>query len=93
MPQFQSQPCDGARLIEKAKGGIVVPPEDALRLAEAVRRLVQDPAYSSELGKNARQFVEQECGWDKLIPPWVDALIQRGAAMPRSTAPLRRAGR
>lgn len=88
-PVIYSGAGEGARVIERAKAGIVVPPENAVRLAEAVRRLIEDPAYASQLGRNARQFAERECGWDKLIPPWVDALMERCAAKPKSTAATR----
>jgi glycosyltransferase involved in cell wall biosynthesis len=50
---------DGAirTVIESAAGGLCVPPGDATRLAEAVRRLQAEPELAKRLGQNARRYV------------------------------------
>jgi len=43
---------------EEASGGIVVPRNDPDKLARALGRVLDDPAWSTELGKRARHRVE-----------------------------------
>lgn len=44
-------------VIEAAHGGVFVPPGDADRLADAMSRLADDPAFAAELGARAREYV------------------------------------
>jgi glycosyltransferase involved in cell wall biosynthesis len=44
-------------LLERANGGIYVPPEDAGALARAVRTLAGNPALCRTLGQNASRYV------------------------------------
>jgi 3-deoxy-D-manno-octulosonic-acid transferase len=60
---------------------LVATPFDGL--AEALRRLVDDPAYRAELGRRARACVEAHAG---AVDACVTAL--RGAWLPRPTGPL-----
>lgn len=46
-------------VIESADGGICVPPGDAQALADAIRRLFDDPTLKKRLGTNARSYVQQ----------------------------------
>ena len=46
--------------LQKADAGVAFPPEDGHALAEAVRRLKDDPASLARLGDNGRRFVERE---------------------------------
>ena len=48
-------------------GGVSVPPKDSAALSKAMNRLLSDPSYTEELGKNA---VEQArtYNWDGLLP-------------------------
>ena len=46
-----------AEVVEDGKSGLVVPPGDADRLAEAISRVLQDPAFAKELGTAARERV------------------------------------
>ncbi|MDE2228398.1 MAG: glycosyltransferase [Alphaproteobacteria bacterium] len=49
------------RMMEESSAFLCAPPNDARALAEAVLRLVDDPARCAELGANGRRFVEQHC--------------------------------
>lgn len=50
--------CGEARtLLEQANGGICVPPEDALAMAEAVAKLAQNREMASSLGRNGASYV------------------------------------
>jgi len=48
---------EGARVVNNAKGGIVVPPGDVQGMADGIRRLKADPALRKELGENGRRHV------------------------------------
>lgn len=48
---------EAAELIESARCGLVVTPEDPEALREAVEKLAEDPSLARELGDNGRQYV------------------------------------
>ena len=48
---------EAADLIETARCGIVVEPEDPQALSEAVTRLAADPTGAEQLGRNGREYV------------------------------------
>jgi colanic acid biosynthesis glycosyl transferase WcaI len=64
---------EGARLVEQARAGIVVPPEDSVALARALSDLLGDAALIRELGENGRRFVEENYEWSKLVGAWVSS--------------------
>ncbi len=47
-------------LVENKKNGIRVPSQDSVALAEALHRLLAEPAFACELGKNARATIQQK---------------------------------
>ncbi|VXC52263.1 Glycosyltransferase involved in cell wall bisynthesis [Nocardioides sp. AX2bis] len=51
--------CGLAPAIERAEAGLVID-GDVVEIAEAVRRLVEDPALARRLGENARDLVRRE---------------------------------
>jgi glycosyltransferase involved in cell wall biosynthesis len=55
-PVILSARGESARLLTRAGGGIVVPPEDPQALASAVRRLAQDPRAAREMSERGRAF-------------------------------------
>ncbi len=50
---------EAAELLQEAKAGIVVPPEDPAALAEAILELQSDPERCREYGRNGRLTVEK----------------------------------
>jgi glycosyltransferase involved in cell wall biosynthesis len=46
--------------------GLLIPPQDANSLAGALERLLADPAWAQELGKNARRYVEANYSLERL---------------------------
>lgn len=74
VPVLYSGSGEGANLIKQAQAGIVVPPENALALTEAVLRLADDSALVKELGKNGRTYVEEHYSWASLIRQWLGQL-------------------
>lgn len=51
---------EARELLERAGGGIAIPPEDAAALAEAVVRLARDPDLSQRYGRSGRAFARAE---------------------------------
>jgi len=40
--------------------GLLIPPKDEVALAEAIRRLLDNPDFAAQLGKNGREIVQNE---------------------------------
>ncbi|MFH1985702.1 MAG: glycosyltransferase family 4 protein [Pseudomonadota bacterium] len=53
--------------ITNFKEGLLVPPENPLSIAQAVKRLVDDPKYAQTIGKNARSKVVRDFSVKKMI--------------------------
>ncbi len=45
--------------------GILVPPNDLLKLADALQDLLEDPDKAAEYGKNGRRFVKEGFSWQR----------------------------
>jgi glycosyltransferase involved in cell wall biosynthesis len=58
-PVIASAVGDAARLIERAEAGFSCPPDDPLALADALSRLVSDPARAREMGANGQRYVRE----------------------------------
>jgi hypothetical protein len=65
---------ESAELLQAAGAGIVIQPEGAEALADALRRLAADPQGARELGRNGRRFVEAELDRDKLAAQMLEEL-------------------
>lgn len=78
VPVIYSGAGEGAQLIEEAKAGIVVTPENSDLLAEAIICLSKNPDLTKELGVNGRKFVEEKLCWTSLITNWLKQLEEKG---------------
>ena len=71
-------------LIEDGHTGLLVPPGDARAVAEALERLLRDPALAARLGAAARRRAEQRFSVvrqvDRLVALWTD-LLGNGKAL------------
>jgi colanic acid biosynthesis glycosyl transferase WcaI len=66
---------EGARIVERSGGGVVVPPGDAREIAAAVRRLeAMDPAERAEMGRRGRAFVAAEYARERLADRYLEIL-------------------
>ena len=55
-PVILSAQGEAARLLERSRGGVVVPPEDPRALVEAARRLATHPEEAAVMGQRGRAF-------------------------------------
>lgn len=64
-------------------GGLLVPPEDAQALADALLRLGRDPALRARLGTAGRAFVEEQFDWEVTLEG-MNAIFERALAVAES---------
>lgn len=69
---------EAADLVEASGGGIVVPPEDAGALRDAVEKLAADPQLAHALGDSGRKFVVAHFDRAAIAERFID-LLQQGA--------------
>ena len=60
MPCIASDVGGIVDLIEDEKDGIRIPPQNPTALATALHRVLTEPDFASELGKNARATIQQK---------------------------------
>ncbi len=76
---------EAAEMLRAEGCGIVVEPESAEKLAQAIRDLADRPAQREEMGRKGRQLAERDFSWKFLVGDWLRqvARIHSGAASPR----------
>lgn len=65
--------------------GMLVPPEDTMALAEALRRLIEDPKLRLQYGCAGRARIEQHFRIEHTVAPLIE-LLQKIAGVSRSNA-------
>jgi glycosyltransferase involved in cell wall biosynthesis len=61
-----------AEIVEDAVTGIVVPPEDPKRLAQALRALLEDESLRSSLGERAHALAQERFGEPLMVDRMID---------------------
>jgi glycosyltransferase involved in cell wall biosynthesis len=56
-------------LIEDGEDGLLVPPDDPMAMAGAIRRILIEPGLAGKLSQNARQKAEK-FDWSNILPMW-----------------------
>lgn len=68
-------------VVEHEKTGLLVPPNDDLRLAEAIERFICQPSLRRECARRAREHAAKHFGWDRISDQYeelyCDLLIQK----------------
>lgn len=62
--------CEATRIMEERDIGVVVPPEDAVALAEALVRLADDRNERDRIGRRGQEFVVAERNRDQILHEW-----------------------
>jgi phosphatidylinositol alpha-1,6-mannosyltransferase len=53
--------------VREGETGFLVPPEEPAAFAQAICRLLADPALAQRLGRNGRRAVETHFNWDRVV--------------------------
>jgi L-malate glycosyltransferase len=62
-------------LIQDGENGLLVPNDDSIAMALAVRRLIDEPGLVERLSRNARGFGESH-DWSIVLPQWENAFYE-----------------
>lgn len=77
-PVLYSGAGEGARLVSEAGAGLVVPPEDAQALAEAILQIVSDPVAAQSMGDRGRAYAMSHFSWSTLVMDWLNQVESSG---------------
>lgn len=55
-----------AEILRHGQTALLVPPEDPAALAEALIRLLRDPLWAAQLGRNAQEEVRARFSWERI---------------------------
>jgi colanic acid biosynthesis glycosyl transferase WcaI len=66
---------EGPELVGAAEAGLVIEPENAAALAEAVLTLTHEPLLAKRLGNNGRKYMEGHLDWNRLVKDWLGQLL------------------
>ncbi|WP_135805411.1 glycosyltransferase family 4 protein [Halorussus marinus] len=70
-PVVSTSAGDFPELVERSGAGVVVPPEDPERLAEALVSVLTDPEASDRMARNSRRMAE-ELSWESIARRHLD---------------------
>lgn len=82
---------EAARVVARAKAGIVVPPDGAEHIIEAAMRLMADPALCAQFGKNARRYAEETFGIDAIADKFLSVFGEGAESSAGTREPARAA--
>ena len=81
-PIVYSGAGEGADLVREAGAGLVVPPGEPEALADAIARVIADPALAARLGRAGRRYAGEHLSWRALVRDWSDQLAALGPKLP-----------
>jgi glycosyltransferase involved in cell wall biosynthesis len=67
LPTVASRVGGNAEIVQDGETGLLVPPQDASALAEAVLRLMRNPDFAGNLGKNGREYVVAHFSFQRML--------------------------
>ena len=67
LPTVASSVGGNVEIVEDGKTGLLVSPGDPSALSAALLRLLRDPGFAAELGRNGRDFVSAEFSFERMI--------------------------
>lgn len=67
---------EAREIVERAKAGFFIEPENEIQLKETILKLYKSPGKGRDLGKNGRRFVEKYFDRDKLANDYLEILTQ-----------------
>ena len=69
--------------VKEGVTGFLVPPHDPQSIAEKTATILGDQNLRARLGNNARQKIEEEFSWEKVIPRIIDVFKEVGSKQSR----------
>ena len=66
--------CEPAIILRRSKAGIIVKPGDVDGVADALRKLTQNPQLRRTMGKRAREYYENNFGRDQSVSQIIKAI-------------------
>ncbi|MFQ5922058.1 MAG: glycosyltransferase family 4 protein [Anaerolineales bacterium] len=72
VPVIFSGVGETADLLLTNECGIAVPPEDPVRLSDAILELASDPSKRNQMGEHGRSLVEAEYSWQAIVGRWLE---------------------
>lgn len=86
-PILASVPQHGtaAKAVRQSQGGIVIPPENPKRLAQAIQALYENPLRCSLLGRQGRQFAVEHYAFEQILTRYealLTSMISQPPALP-----------
>jgi glycosyltransferase involved in cell wall biosynthesis len=67
LPTVASSVGGNIEIIQDGKTGLLIPPQDSAALANALLRLLRNPEFAENLGKNGRELVSAEFSFQSMI--------------------------
>ena len=67
LPVVMTDVGQGPAILRDARAGLVVPPADPDRFAEALREIWRDPDEARRMGERGRAYVAAHCGMDAMV--------------------------
>ncbi|HTX57360.1 MAG TPA: glycosyltransferase family 4 protein [Candidatus Acidoferrales bacterium] len=74
VPVIYSGDGEGAGIVQDARAGIVVAPEDPRAIAQAMLRLMDDPIERGQMSQRARALAVERFAWSKIVDGWLASL-------------------
>lgn len=65
-------PCGPSELIENAKNGFLIAPEDINTFAEKLKKLIYDKGLRHDMAHNASNFIESNFSEEVIMSKWID---------------------
>lgn len=78
LPVITTPIGSSADVIKPGLTGVLVPPKDSKALAQAIRKLLDNPKEAARLGEGARAFALENCGIERMLTR-MEAVFQRYA--------------
>jgi phosphatidylinositol alpha-1,6-mannosyltransferase len=75
LPVVAASSGGAVEAVRDGQTGLLVPPDDPARLAEALGTLLREPELCRRLGRNGRRWVETEMNWDRAAREIREALF------------------
>lgn len=89
VPCVSTSVCGIPEIVLDEQTGLLVPHDDSHALAQALVRVLDNPAYAARLGATGRLRVEQHLNWDLVVDRMAPVLDRLGTRMAEQRTAMR----